>query len=374
MSTEIVNMSRTEPTGNEPWTPVKIKATSATERASFRKCRRQWFLTIVHRLESVEGNPNFWIGNLIHTGLEVYYRAQQNGLPHAARVELAMPAYQRAYDESLIPVREALGFLFPMAEDTYHDLGALGWKMLEGYFEREEHEPIFDEIVQVEHRLFVPIRDARGRAVGKLAVRTDLVGRRGDRLAVADHKTTGAKLAASMLDIDDQLSAEVYAVWKSLGEFPTEALYNALLKKAPGPPKENLPDKKTGRRKLSKAKDQPTTVALYLEEIARLGLDRADYEDILAILAEREASGESDYFYREATFRTPGQMRAFEENLYQEWLDMRGVAAHPERAYPSPSLFSCPSCPVRQVCFSMMDGGDAGAIIRNELTVVEPRY
>ena len=365
----------TEPTGYEHRTPVKITSTSATERAAFRRCHRQWFLTVVHRLEPVTGNPNYWLGTLVHKGLEVYYKSLQAGMPHAGATQAALDAYEDAYDVSLNDLSEGLGFLWPSVEPGYREMGELGFEMLSNYFERELGSPVVDEVVDVERRVKVPIKSSHQRAhrIGWLSVQADLVGRRdGGRLAVVDHKTAGRDPNVSQLDIDDQLTAEVYAVWKSSGEFPEEAVYNVLKKRAPQPPK-RLKDGKGGVPKLSMDKSQQTTYDLYLKEVRALGLNVADYGEILIYLQEQEELGETQFFRRESVIRTPAQMEAFERDLYWEYLDMRTVAAHPERAYPSPSPFNCPGCSVRVPCLTIQDDGDVAAVIKAELVVAEPR-
>jgi len=366
-------MTRAQPTGLEPVTPVKLQAVSATERASFRRCHRQWFLTIAHRLDPAEGNQNFWLGELVHTSLQAYYEGQRDGLSHMDRVGPAMDAFERATTEALGVVAQDLGFLWPYARDHWYDLADLARQMLQGYYYREQYEPLVTSVVEVERRRFIPIRSASGRRVGTLTVRTDLVGYRGKRLAVIDHKTASQRMPSAMLDIDDQLTAEAYAVYRDLGVFPEEAVYNALLKKVPGPPRELKPDK-DGNPKLSKDKDQLTTSRLYIDEVRRLGLNVTDYSDIIETLRAREAADETPFWYREATFRTPGQIKAFEANLLAEWRDMVAVAKDPLRAYPNPSMFACPSCSVREICTGLMDGSDLEGLIQSNYSIKDPRY
>lgn len=361
----------TEATGQEPHTPVRINATSATERAVFRKCRRQWFLSVVHRLQGQEGNPNFWFGELIHAGLEGYYRAVMADGPWAEAHAAGLRAYDAAYERSLEPIVKAAGWLWPKFQDLYTAKYELGAAMLAGYFEHERTHPL-GKPVQVEQRLWVPIYRG-GRKIGRLSVRTDIVVRRRGGLAAVDHKTYQRRATSMILDIDDQLTAEVYAVWKATGEFPETAIYNGLLKETPGPPR-HLQPRKDGTPKLSKDKSQPTTHALYLEEILRLGLDPNDYDEHLRWLRQTEAAGENWYFVREETFRTPGQMAEFERNLGHEFADMKAVARRPDLAYPSPSPFSCPSCPVRQICQTIMDGDDPSVLIQAKYQVGDPRY
>lgn len=364
----------TESTGQEHLTPVKIKSTSATERGGFRKCRRSWFLTVVHRLDAQDGNVNFFLGTIYHRALEAYYRAQMAGLPDDDRDLAALDAYQDAYDEYMARLASQLGALWTYGEQGFREAGELGMEMLQNYLERERRDPLLDHVNAVEFRVNVPVpHPVTGRKAGVLSVQADAVGTKDGLLSVADHKTASSNVSSAHLDLDDQLTAEVYAWWKDSGEFPEQAIYNVSLKKAPHAPKELQPDKKTGKRKLSKAKNQVTTYALYRGEITLLGLDVADYTDFLVFLKEREENGEDALFRREATFRTPAQMAAFERDLYQEWRDMKDVASHPERAYPNPTSMNCQSCGVRSICTTMQDDGDVAAIIRAGFVIADPR-
>ncbi len=101
-----------EPTGLEHVTPVLITSTSATERAGFRKCRRQWFLTTVHRLDGNKGNVNFFLGNVYHAALAAYYVGQHNGETVDTCEILALDTYQDEFDSQMKTVEDQLGFLF----------------------------------------------------------------------------------------------------------------------------------------------------------------------------------------------------------------------------------------------------------------------
>ncbi len=363
----------TDPTGLEPVTPVDITSTSATERAGFRKCRRQWFLTTVHRLDSSQGNVNFFLGNIYHSALAAYYTAQRGGLSVVEREFAALDTYQVEYDLQVDALAEMTGYLWPHVEPTFRAAGELGLEMLQNYVERERLDPLFDEVIAVEFRVNVPILEpVTLHYVGTLSVQADAVGIKDGELAVADHKTASRVMPSSHLDLDDQLSAEVFSWWKFSGDFPEKAIYNVSYKKTAGPPK-RLKDGKGGVPKLSKAKGQGTTAELYRAEIARLGLNIGDYLDIISTLEAQSESGEDTLFRREPVFRTPGQMAAFERDLYYEWTDMQLVAAEPERAYPNPTSMNCGSCPVRAICTTIQDGGDYEAIIKAGYTVTDPR-
>lgn len=362
----------TEPTGLEPVTPVSIDSTSATERAGFRKCRRKWFLETVHRLDSNQGNINFFLGTIYHAALAAYYVAQYNGEDTTVREIIALDVYQSAYEEQVERFDQQMGHLWPFIEPTFREAGALGIEMLQNYLERERLDPLLDEVIAVEFRVNVPIKSPGGKEVGVLSVQTDVVGKKDGQLAVADHKTASRVMPSSHLDLDDQLSAEVFSWWQYSGDFPEKAIYNVSYKKAFGPPKQ-IKGSKTKPIKLSKARGQATTAELYRAEIRRLGLDVADYVDILTTLEERTGSEDDKLFHREATFRTPQQMAAFGRDLFYEWDDMVLVAAEPERAYPNPTSMNCSGCSVRAICTTMQDGGDFEAIIKAGYTIADPR-
>lgn len=357
------------PTGLEHATPVRIRDTSATERAGFRKCRRQWFLAVVHRLTPQEPSTALFLGTVYHAGLEAYYRAQKDGRSVAEREQAALDAYQVAFDQGLAVVQAEMGWVASVGLPEFRDAGELGFAMLQNYLEQERETPLFSDVVAVEFRVRVPVTSPSGRRVGWLSVQTDAVGHLPDtgELAVADHKTAKGAVPSAHLDLDDQLTAEVFSWWQHSGEFPTRAVYNVSYKRDPQPPKVL----KNGS--LSKAKNQLTTPKLYLAEIHKHGLNVADYTDILSHLQELEDNGESRLFRRETTFRTWEQMSAFARDLYEEFRDMKSVALHPERAYPNPTAMNCQGCPVRTVCTTIQDDGDVETIIRSGYVVADPR-
>lgn len=363
-----------DPTGREHLTPVKIKDTSATERAGFRRCRRQWFLTTVHRLDPNEPNVNFFVGNLFHEAMRVYYLAVRDGKPQDQAKDEALDAFQAKFDADLALVKSQMTFLADVAEPVYREAGELAFDMAQNYIDAEPSNPVLAKIVAVEFRVRVAIRNPKtGRRSGWLSVQADLVGEddAGD-LAVVDHKTRSRAVNMAHVDLDDQLTAEAFAWFNETGRFPEKAILNVAFKRKFGPPK-RLKDKKDGTPKLSKAKDQGTTHALYVQALDDLGLDHAEYADILGTLREAEARGESQLFHREETFRTPGQIAAFERDLFYEFQDMKRVAAHPEQAYPSPSEFNCGRCPVRVICTTIQDDGDVEAVIQAGFVVGDPR-
>lgn len=362
----------TEATGLEHVTPAKITSTSATERASFRRCRRQWFLTVVHRLDPEEGNVNFFLGSLFHLALEKYYSALKDGASLDDAEDAGINGYRLSYQVEIDGIRDRLGFAWEYARPMWEEAGDLGFEMAQNYFYQERRDPLLDEVIAVEFRVNVPILSPKGRRTGgTLSVQADVVGRLRGSLRVVDHKSATRDYPSSMMELDDQHTAEAYSWWRATGEFPDEVVRNIAKKRAPEPPR-LIKGKKKGTVALSKSKSQYTTLEMYEAAIVQSGLDRLDYAEHLQWLREQERDG-SRFFTREVTFRSPDQFAAFERDLYQEWRDMRQVAREPERAYPNPSTFNCPSCSVRAVCMTIQDNGDVQAVVKAGYVVADAR-
>ena len=363
----------TAPTGDEPWVPVRITETSVTERAVFRKCRRQWLLTVVHRLQGRGAlNENFWLGELVHAGLEAYYLhdltacgcSRREQCAHARRAGL--DAYAAAANDAMAALQEEAGFLWPHVADHWGELDGLGHEMVKGYFRYDRSTGGLGEVESVEQRLRVRIPGTRGF----LSLRVDLVTllRRATgtlRRRVVDHKSAAHRPAEAMHDVDDQFTGYFWGYQEATGLPVHEVVRNVLLKRVARPPK-----LLKGSRALSTDKRQSTTLELALEAIRANGFSKDDYADYLEYLAAR---GWQDFYVRQEALRTKGQLRQFERNLVLEWRDMARVASRPELAYPNPSPMHCPSCPVRDVCASMMDESDTAGLIRSNYRIGEPR-
>lgn len=365
-------MSGTRPTGDEPWTPVKIRETSVTERAVFKRCRRQWFLSVVHRLEGPGINENFWLGELVHSALQAYYEhdletcgcERHAKCAHARRA--ALDEYARAANAAVAAEEASAGFLWPHVADEWEKLDDLGYQMVRGYLVFDRQRGGLGEVESVEQRFRVPIPGTKG----VLSLRIDLVTRRLGRTGkvrrtVVDHKTASSKPAEAFHDKDDQFTAYHWGYAQATGLAVERVLRNVLLKRPMTEPK-----LVKGGKRLSTDRRQAVTLESYLDAIREHGFKKADYSEYLDHLA---AQGWSAFFVEQETFRTKGQMAEFERNLAHEWRDMEAVAADPELAYPNPTPFNCPSCPVRTICDAMMDQRNEAGLIRSEYVVAPPR-
>jgi len=341
-----------QPTGLEPTTPVKLKDTSATERAAFKSCHRSWFLQYGHRLGKAEGHMPFIFGTAMHEALAKHYIGGS-----------ALKQWEKSWEAAVKELDEQLGGLARFASEEHNALEVMGEQMLINYLRHEEEYPVVDEVLAVEERFEVPIRNGKGRILARMSVQLDLLGRRHGKLVVVDHKTAASAPNLNFLDMNDQMTAYIWATRLHTGEDVRGAIYNALLKKETHPPALL----KNG--KLSVNKQALVTHDGFRDAITELELDVNDYSEHLLYLLDNPPV----LLVREETYRTKAQLKEFERNLVHEIVDMKRVATRPQLAYPSPSALQCGSCAVQLVCRTMMERGDVGTIIRNNFTILPPR-
>ena len=311
----------TAPTGREPYTPVRIKKISVTERADFRKCRRRWFLSDVHRLQGPGSAMYYLFGTAMHTALETYHTKSAK---IAFRDLDTLKAFDDAWDVAEAKATEELGFLWENVRADWIAHRDLGQQMLKGYFAADAKAgfdyPDLGRALEVEKRFTVRIPGTNGKLTGKL----DLISSHGEETWGVDHKNLASTHSSAQLDLDDQLTAYAWIYLEATGDMLDAVVYNVLLKKLPV-------SEKTGK---------PTTSTL---------------------------------FVRDVTTRSVAQLDQFATYLREECTDMRTVALHPERAYPNPSQFNCSGCPVRSICVAMMNEEDVEDVILAGYRIGEER-
>lgn len=381
---------------------------SASERASFKTCRRQWELTVLENLEPLIP-PTFELefGAGIHRALETYYFNVAN-LPafpdtvetYARPLKGALQEWDAWYAET--DVRYGTADLDTQVKDAALDrlveLADLGEEMLRGYHRYSDYEDNFTvhaiegfltpagkswlnkhnkerEFLsngtqlgvtwdQNSRRLMVPIlnpvtqRPIKGNPV--FSCRIDLLVHRIDvgakGLWIYDHKTTATIPNDRGLDFEDQITGYFYAVWRWLGIIPRGFCFNYLVKQVPKPPR-ILKD-----NSLSTAKDQLTSAELYREELERRGLVLRDG----TVTSEKHAEayeallshGWDRFFLRHYVSRNKAELLNFERRLFEEWEDMADCTSGDMQLYPNLSRFHCPRCAVGPICQAIEDGSD----------------
>ena len=323
---------------------------SVSDLMYYSECRRKWWWQKAYSAKIQP--PYFFVGNIVHDGLEGFYSEG----PEKA-IEMATATANKTLDEVS---ENSVLFGGDDANAKYEELADLGLKMLNNYFTYEAIDPLMPggKIEHIEKTMRHRIKLSGWHYEGiMLTGRADLLVRDSKgQLWVVDHKTSNSYTPGlSGLDVDDQLTAYMYLCWKTLGEMPVGVLYNVLLKKVPEKPRVL----KSG--KLSKAKDQGTTVSLYMEAINEMGLDPGDYADILEYL---DATGWEQFFFREYATRNESELLAYQNRLIVKATEVASIFADPDTwAVPSPKTRDCTYCEFLSACKSADDGGDPEVIL-----------
>lgn len=314
-----------QPTGREPWTPVRIDTISVTERSSFRKDRRQWFLHDVHRLEGPGAALYLTFGTAMHGALETYHSPEMEDTDPIFKRGNAIAVFDALWSEAMAKA-QADEYMWQFAEKDYLEHETLGRAMLEGYVEADKAASIMTDYpplgrtLATEQRFTAPIPGTKGKLTGKLDLITEPAP--GQKRGM-DHKNLSTQNNPADLDLDDQLTAYAWLYRAATGQMLDSVGHNVLLKKHP----------------LTKS-GKPTTSRLFIRDIA---------------------------------FRSDAQLEEFEYNLTREWLDMQRVAAHPEWAYPNNTAMNSRGCPVHSICRAMALGDDVEAVIRDGYVIGDPR-
>jgi len=322
---------------------------SVTQLRDFLDCRRK--SVILSSWRPVRPEPALWFGTVAHAGLAGYYLNRRDR--EAGEVALTVCA-----ETSLKKIADEFSQIWSNIHAEFEDYWEIAWKMYANYVEYDHSDPLAGEIIDVEKRYNVRLPNSEVTLSGQI----DLVLSRPDGLWVIDHKTASRPLESAALEVDEQVTGYLYIVWKKTGKIPQGFLFNTLVKNVPMPPAVL----KGGG--LSKAQDQPTTVALYLKEIEDRGLDVNDYSEYLKCLAAR---GWKRYFIREGGHRNQAELLAFEKRTIVKAEEIQKSILKPEvYAYPAPSIYRCGYCPLIAVCKAMDDGGDADALLNSQFSRV----
>lgn len=341
--------------------------TTITERGGFRSCRRRWHLEDVQHLTHKDRVAWALIfGEAIHKGLEGYYKNNRN-------VKRALSYFKKQWLSERDRLQDLYGGLYSAGiGDEWVSWDEKGETMLR-YYDVYDRQAEFNwdkviEVVNVETRLYVNILDPNGEKIEGLPLlsgRPDLIVKRKDGIWIVDHKTAASAYDARALDVDDQLTGLAYLWWRLSGDVPRGALYNALIKEPPHPPKilkDGTP---------SKDKAQRTTYDLYIQALKDCGIRQwGDYEEILGYLERKKWN---QFFVRDGLQKNEEELDSFELRLYMEYEDMKKCIEQPVYAYPNPSQMNCGSCSVLPICQAMEEQSNSVYVIDNMYRVDEPR-
>lgn len=350
--------------------------TTVTERASFRSCRRSWYLENVEQLRA-KGRVTWYLiyGDVMHTSLDCYYRPKTSRSVRPPRnIATTLDAFQEAWAVENEKLKVEYGPLYGMGiEEEWYGYYEMGRQTLIYYDRFDRKDPFFDKVlaVGVEDRSFVDILEPpNGNHLPDfplLSGRIDLVIERPDGVYIWDHKNLASKASDRALDVDDQVTGYCYIWYRLSGKRPRGVYYNVLIKDPPKPPR--LVKKDT---ELSQDKSQRTTYDLYLDALKEQGFPKTDYTEYLTYLCEK---GWAQFFQRLGPItRNEQELDSFERRLYHEMVDMKDALEMPDFRYPNPSQYTCPGCTMISLCQLMEEQGDVEYLKETMYEVKPPRH
>lgn len=306
-----------------------------TDRQTFKTCRRMFKYNVQERLEPIGEKYNaLWFGTGIHHVLAEYYKGNPDVIALWGQWLAPQPAPTTTEDMEKI-----------------EKFTELAYGMLKGYIEFSKDDDW--EILEVEKEIEVRIPGTRVNLVATL----DLIVRTRGRVWVVDHKTRTTFDEPSDLELDDQMTAYLWAA-RQVGYEPAGAIYNQIRKKVPVDP----PVLQSGG--LSKAKDIDTTAEIYRNKLISLNLDLKPYAEILQKLEGNE------FFRRDYIIRTKGSLDTFRKYIPDE---ARLMGSKLTPMFPSPEKMNCRFCDYKTLCMCESDQGDTDDMKSLFFNVVPPR-
>lgn len=384
-----------------------MKYVRGSEVSSFLRCRKQWFYNWVKEIEPRRPDNKLFFGNLAHKFMEVYYRnLNQNHIPPA---EMAMIAMKHLFQETDTS---------RMEQTELDELWELASKVMQNYVAQWKEQDSKWTILATELRFAIPL-DEDTMYEGTI----DLVYLdEHEDLYFKDHKNVGSiERYVGMAEMDRQISRYWWAlqqlargngyVWDQGGQEwlhvrmnegqvlkrvfpfdvtqlkePTGFTYNLILKDFPTVPKLLKPTK-ANPVALSKAKDQKTTYAVYMQaledngitiDVSKFTVEDAvsipnEYVEILDHLLAQETERGNRFFRRVPVVRNEAEVQA----AMQEFLAVVADVNHVKIVIEEPLIgihdptyrninADCSWCNYKALCVAEMNGDNA-EFVRNTL-------
>lgn len=323
--------------------PLRI---SVSDLTYFSDCRRQWYWNRTY--SSKRPDPRFWLGTITHSGLEGYFKNNRD-MSHG------MDYFETQVQKSIRDIREEFSPIWSSIVPEFDTLYVTAAGMLQNYSIMDHEDPFQGEIYFVEKYARIPLPGLVGNQSQTIEIsgRMDLVLKHKKELHLVDHKTSASLFSPNGLEVDEQMTAYSWMLWKLENQIPEMVTYDVLIKSLPEEPRV-LKEKGSP---LSLDKGQPTVYSLYLGALQDRGWEKEErYAPMLNYL---KAAGWSKYFQRLSSTRNQHELESFEDRARAKALDILRILDNPETfAYPSPSTYRCGGCPFLMVCKSKDDGGD----------------
>lgn len=332
---------------------------------AFKSCRRawQWSSPLGKNLEPDKPYAPFFMGRIVHTALELFYRSDGNMSLYGA-TEVACNIERNKMELAGTLWDSELEMMAEQTELIYH--------IMEHYeiwinSKEQQNAPWGDgnlEFIDMETNFVVPLFSPSGHKSTKVKLggRFDGIVRKRDdsTLWLFETKTTRSIMELQKtLAFDEQAGGYIYAAQQMMGEQVYGVIYNIMRKKKPTTPRVL----KNGM--LSKNMNIDTTMAYYWYAIQEHHPDctREDqleeYKDILAHLREKG----NTFFSRTVIRRTPGEINELVKNLHTVSLEMTRPSTP---MYPSPGWTNCTFCRFTAPCLAYNSGADYESILLSE--------
>ena len=332
---------------------------------AFKACRRQWQWSspLGENLEPDKPYAPFFLGRVVHTALELYYRT-------GGKVSL-----YDATDISLTIEREKMesaGTLWESEEEMLTEQSALAFGLMEHYniwVNGKDHNrsPWGDdnlEYLDMETVFHVPIMTEKGKPSNRvfLGGRFDGIVRRRDdgSLWLFESKTTRSIMELQKtLAFDEQAGGYIYAAQILLGEQVHGVIYNIMRKKVPTRPRA------LNNGTLSQNKSIDTTMDYYWAAVKEHhpDMEKEELQEMYGDILQHLFDKGNTFFSRTVIRRTPLEIAELSRNLRVTSLEM----VRPTTVlYPAPSWTNCTFCRFTAPCLSMNAGGDYEMVLEHE--------
>lgn len=320
---------------------------------TYKACRRLWSYESPLRRNLTPRIPSkhLQLGGNVHYGLNGYYHPE-----NPRTEEILLDTYHHAVAADFVRLQPFYGTAIYNELQEYADLG---YGMLEHYHRwAQEHDDFTVLDPEVELRVPLPLVGPLGQPVEYVGAADLLTQSKRDGILLDEFKTASSFPELKALYLEEQLYGYLWAAQSDPryeGMRPVGMRYTFLRKKLPSLPTE------LKRGGLSQAKKIDTTFEVYMAAIESLGLDAADYTEILEDLRQRG----NTFFFRTIVKPPPSSYATFATSLVSVAAEMISPVTP---IYPTGSRFRCGWCSFRLPCIFEHFGFDPEPILRSDFT------
>lgn len=333
---------------------------SISEINQYLKCRRAWDFTSNNRQSlrhKVTPKIYFTVGSGVHEAIEAQARGKN---PFTALEDYI----DKELQDRVNNYREVTGQKVWKEElKEFEDSADLSRKITDQYFKNYGFEnPLEDQglkYVAVEVPFSIPVMNTEKGTVYLVGtfdgIATDIETE--SLFYLVENKTAAQKPDEDTVQYGNQFVGYNWAFRVLTGVSPSGTLYNGILKKVIEYPK----ILKNGE--LSQNKSASVTLRSFLEMVERGGYDIDKYLDYIEHLSQREANGDTRFFFRQMFHYSNTQLDNWYENTFKVINEMTGDPV----IYPN--FTSCQFCTVKDLCHTLVQNESVDVLIEQRYKV-----